>query len=368
MAIQLSHPRFALGESGWYGFSGSAPGVPVKQLAFSQILMVSVIWGATKLPDPTDGHNTLSNRVALSRAPTPHRDTLPAPSSDSLIVVVLGSGVGPSVNLQQYGASILVDAGGERLLFDCGRGATLRLTQLRIPPGSIRQVFLTHLHSDHIVQIPDLMLTGWAGGSRTSPLSVSGPAGTAQMMDHLQQAFSFDIHMRRDVDEKLNADGIRIVSRDITEGVVYESAGGVKVTAFLVDHGALRPALGYRIDYKGRSVALSGDTRLSENLIRAAAGVDVLIHEAIDPVLLRSRTDHPNPAVIDAIIAHHTTPQQAGQVFTRVKPRLAVYAHAPNSPTLIAQTRETYSGPLEGPEDLLTIIIGEQVAVKRFPK
>lgn len=287
-----------------------------------------------------------------------------AGATDSLTIIILGSGVGPIVNLQQYGASILVDAGGQRFLFDCGRGATLRLTQAGIPIGSISRLFLTHLHSDHIVQIPDLVLTGWAGGRRLIPLEVWGPAGTRDMMDHIQQAFSFDIHMRRDVDEKLPPTGIQVVSHDISEGVVVDDHD-VKVTAFVVDHGLVAPALGYRVDYHGRSVVLSGDTRVSENLIRHAQGVDVLIHEVIDAEALRNRPDHPNPDAIERIIAHHTTAEQAGEIFSRVRPRLAVYAHGPNTEGVIAKTRTTYSGPLQGAEDLMTIVIGDKVEVRR---
>lgn len=284
-------------------------------------------------------------------------------ASDSLIVVLLGTGVGPPVNLQQFGASILVEAGDERLLFDCGRGATLRLTQAGISIGSISKLFLTHLHSDHVIQIPDLLLTGWAGGRRTVPLMVWGPDGTSDMMDNMQKAFAFDIHMRRDIDEKLPAAGIRVVSHDIKQGIVFNEHG-VKVTAFLVDHGPVKPAFGYRVDYHGRSVALSGDTRVSENLIQHAQGVDVLIHEVIEPDVLRKRADHPSPAVIDKIVSHHTSPEQAGEVFSRVRPRLAVYSHAINSESLISQTRKTYAGPLQGPEDLLTIVIGEKIEVR----
>lgn len=285
--------------------------------------------------------------------------------SDSIKVVLLGTGVGPGVNLEQFGASILVEAGGERFLFDCGRGATTRLTQIGVPTGSVTKVFLTHLHSDHIIQLPDILLTGWAGGRRVSALEVWGPAGTTTMMDHLVKAFAFDIHLRRDVDEKLSASGIRVISHEAKEGPVFDERG-VKITAFLVDHGPVVPAFGYRIDYGGRSVVLSGDTRVSENLIRFAHGVDVLIHEGIDADAIRNRLDHPNPSAIEAIIAHHTTAQQAGEVFSRVKPRLAVYSHAPNSAALIAQTRTTYAGPLQGAEDLLTIVIGEKIAVRHF--
>ena len=95
-------------------------------------------------------------------------------SPDKLKVVLLGTGVGPPVNLQQFGASTLVEAGSVRLLFDCGRGATIRLTQVGVPLGSISRLFLTHLHSDHVLQIPDLLLTGWVGGGRRVPLESGG--------------------------------------------------------------------------------------------------------------------------------------------------------------------------------------------------
>lgn len=296
--------------------------------------------------------------------------TLPAvamPPGDSLKVVLLGTGVGPRVSLQQYGASTLVEAGGLRLLFDCGRGATLRLAQAGVPIGTISRVFLTHLHSDHVVQLPDLLLTGWAGGQRAVPLEVWGPVGTTAMVAYLQEAFAFDIRMRRDIDEHLPAAGISVISHEVTADTVVFSEHGVTVTAFAVDHGPVRPAYGYRIDYAGHSVVLSGDTRVSENLVRHAKGVDVLVHEVIDPQTIRDRPDHPSEAIIDAIIAHHTTPQEAAEVFRRVAPRLAVYSHAPNSERILAQTRAGYAGPLEGAEDLLTIFVGAQIKVVHHP-
>jgi ribonuclease Z len=136
------------------------------------------------------------------------------------------------------------------------------------------------------------------------------------------------------------------------------------VTAFVVDHGLVSPAFGYRIDYRGHSVALSGDTRMSDNLVRHAAGVDVLVHEVIDAVANRAAST--NLARTEEIIAHHTTPDQVGQIFSRVKPRLAVYSHAPATVSVLEQTRKTYSGPLQGAEDLLTIDIGDQIAVRHF--
>jgi ribonuclease Z len=233
-----------------------------------------------------------------------------------------------------------------------------------IPHGSISRLFLTHLHSDHVIQIPDLLLTGWVGGGRRVPLQVWGPPGTSSMMNHLQKAFDFDIHMRRDVDEHAPADGIKVISHDIAPGVVLDQ-DGIKVTAFLVDHSPVKPAFGYRIDYGGRAVVLSGDTRVSENLVQHSRGVDVLVHEVLDEETVRNWFPT-NPVLAASILAKHTTPEQAGEIFTRVKPRLAVYSHAPASGNVIAETRKSYAGPLQGAEDMLTIEIGAAIEVRHF--
>jgi len=225
--------------------------------------------------------------------------------------------------MERFGPSILVEAGQEKLLFDCGRGALQRLYQVKVE--QIDGLFLTHLHSDHIVGIPDLWLTSWIMG-RKIPLRVWGPAGTRGMMSHLQQAYSFDIHMRRDVDENLPPQGVEIQAKDIHQGVVYEN-GDLKVTAFDVDHGPVKPAFGYRIDYAGHSVVLSGDTRYSENLIRFAQGTDVLIHEVLDPEAYSKLVNSYTPEQRARVVAHHTTPDEAGKVFTKVAPKLAVYSH-----------------------------------------
>ena len=110
------------------------------------------------------------------------------------------------------------------------------------------------------------------------------------MMSHLEQAYQFDIHIRRDVDELLPPQGVVVLAKDIEQGVVYQN-GDLKVTAFTVDHAPIKPAFGYRVDYAGHSVVLSGDTRYSENLIQFAQGTDVLIHEVLDPEAYRA-SDH----------------------------------------------------------------------------
>jgi ribonuclease Z len=287
--------------------------------------------------------------------------------SQNLKVTLLGTG-NPRPTIERFGPSILVEAGKEKLLFDCGRGATQRLYQLQIPFAEVTALFLTHLHSDHIVGIPDLYLTGWIMG-RIIPLQVWGPAGTRQMMSHLEQGYEFDIHVRRDVDEKLPARGAVLVAKDIDQGVVYQN-GDVKVTAFAVDHGLVKPAFGYRVDFARHSVVLSGDTRYSENLVRFSQGTDVLIHEVLDPEAYSAADQVFSPERKQKVIAHHTTPEQAGTVFSQVKPKLAVYSHIVpvDVPNLVAHTRKTYSGPLEVGEDLMNLEIGEQIEVHRAPK
>jgi ribonuclease Z len=288
-------------------------------------------------------------------------------SSQNFKVTLLGTG-SPRPSLQRFGPSILVEAGTEKLLFDCGRGATQRLYQLNIPFADVSALFLTHLHSDHIVGIPDFYLTGWIMG-RNAPLRIWGPAGTRQMMSHLQQAYEFDIHTRRDVDEKLPADGAIVVAKDIDQGVVYQN-GDLKVTAFAVDHGPVKPAFGYRIDFAGHSAVLSGDTRYSENLIRFSQGTDVLIHEVLDPEAYATADQLFSAEQKQKVIAHHTTPEQAGSIFNQVKPKLAVYSHIVpvEVPDVVAHTRKTYSGPLEVGEDLMSFEIGEKVEVRRALK
>jgi ribonuclease Z len=289
-------------------------------------------------------------------------------AGEPLSVVLLGTG-NPRPTLERFGPSILVSAGPERLLFDCGRGATQRLFQHGIPLADVRDLFLTHLHSDHTVGIPDLWLTGWIFG-RTKPLSIHGPTGTRDLAAGLEKAYSFDVHVRRDVDEKLPPEGVVLSAMEIGEGVVLRK-GALRVTAFFVDHGPVRPALGYRVDFGERSVVLSGDTRPSPNLARAAKGADVLIHEVIDPeVERRSATSNLTTEQVRRIIEHHTTPEDAGRIFTAVHPRLAVYSHiVPSTATaadLISPTRKTYSGPLEVGEDGMTIEIGEKIRVFRY--
>jgi ribonuclease Z len=311
--------------------------------------------------------------VAHASAQTP----AVAPAPPDIRVVLLGTQAGPTFHSQRLGISTLIVAGSERLLFDAGRGTTTGMARAGVDAADVTKVFLTHLHSDHVISLPELLISPWAFQGRSVPLFVWGPLGTRSMMQHFQEALAFDIHVRRDLDEKFPAEGVRVVATDIKEGVVYES-GGVSVRAFLVDHGPVKPAYGYRVDFRGRSVVLSGDTAPSENVIKAATGADVLIHELgrykQDP-LLAGPPDEVLPNArqtrgqLATIAAHHTDAVEVGVILDRVKPKLGVFSHYNADPAAtLPLVRRHYAGVVEFGEDSMTIEIGESVHVRRRPQ
>ena len=286
-------------------------------------------------------------------------------------VTLLGTGT-PNPHPERFGPSTLVEAGSKKLLFDVGRGATIRLNQLRIPMREISAVFITHFHSDHLVGLADLWLIGWLPpnyGRRQSPLRIWGPSGLGQITAGMEQTYATDINIRVK-DEGLSRSAATF---DVTEfnkdGVIYEQ-GGVVVTAFEVNHGDLiKPAYGYRVDYAGRSVVISGDTRFDENLIEAAKGVDLLIHEV---VAIPEKLFDVNPAM-KRVEAHHTTAEEVGTVFSKAQPKLGVLTHyvltaGPGIPPVtkdqvLARVKSAYSGEVVAGRDLMAIVVSDSVAV-----
>jgi ribonuclease Z len=287
-------------------------------------------------------------------------------------VTLLGTGV-PIPRPDRFGPSTLIEAGDHTILIDAGRGATMRLFQLGIPIGKIDALLLTHFHSDHTVGIPDLWLTGWLSshfGNRQRPFNVIGPVGTARLMHHLEKAYAHDIEIRFE-DEKLAREHVAIAVQEFDEDRVVYLANDLRIIAFTVDHGdAIKPAYGYRIEYRGRVAVISGDTRYNANVLRYGEGADLLVHE-----VAMARPELLGEAYIQRILTHHTSPQEAGRVFAQTQPKLAVFTHlvmlasdtvtAPTVDELIAATRETYAGPLEVGEDLMSFEIGETVIVGR---
>ena len=288
-------------------------------------------------------------------------------------VTLLGTGTPPPL-MNRFGPATLVQVGGKTFLFDAGRGATQRMWQIKAPFGKLDALILTHLHSDHVVGIPDIWLTGWLRGPygrRDEPLRILGPAGTEDMMTHLQAAYAWDVNTRVE-DQKMSREAAGLSATDVAPGVVYE-ADGVTITAFANNHGELiDPSLGYRIDYDGRSVVISGDTKRVQSLVDAATGVDLLVHSigAAKPELLAAAP------IWRAIMAHHIEPEDAGRVFAETAPKMAVFTHVValtngkippvGAEEIMQRTRTTYDGPLTMGQDLMAFVIGAD-GVKTVP-
>lgn len=152
-------------------------------------------------------------------------------------VTLFGTGAGPFPNPTRGGPSAMVEAGGERLFVDAGRSVVQRMAQAGVLPKDITRLFLTHLHSDHTMGVPDLWLSGW-WNFREAPLEMRGPAGTRAMAEHLEHAYAADIDLRTAPPERIARNTSRLIGIDVTEGTIYE-AHGVRVTAMRVDHAVI---------------------------------------------------------------------------------------------------------------------------------
>jgi ribonuclease Z len=269
--------------------------------------------------------------------------------SEEMRVTLLGTGT-PFPNAERFGSAILVEAASKKLLFDCGRGVVIRLTQAGVNPTDLDGLFLTHLHSDHVVGIPDLWLSGWFLG-RSKPLPIWGPPGTRSMAEHLVQAFGFDIRIRQATPDPLPAKGVEIDAKEIEQGEIYND-GLTRVSAFLVDHGTVKPAFGYRIDSVGHSVVISGDTKFCQNLVDFAKGADCLIHAAWS-----ASWKNPAPPSMRSI----ASAEDAGRVFAIVKPKLAVIYHYKTEEGLSDAVRKEYNGPFVIARDLMVVNVGKTV-------
>lgn len=294
---------------------------------------------------------------------------------DDFKVIFLGTGT-PVSGPKQFGASILVEVGGRSYVFDCGRGCGIRLQQVYGVSRFHRAdtLFFTHLHSDHTVGTPEMYLNGWTQG-RAKPFRVFGPTRTKEMMQHMRLAFAPDIDIRRIEEFALatpeRMPGAEVVAHDIVEGKVLEE-GGVTITAFLVDHQHVKPAYGFRVDYQGRSVVISGDTAYSENLIKYAQGADLLIHEVMSPALIRAlHRRFSQQDQVNFIVGIHTTVPDVVRVFNKVKPKLAVYYHTNNSKEtsqeLLDETAKGYKGRVAVSHDMMQININREVVIAATP-
>jgi ribonuclease Z len=271
----------------------------------------------------------------------------------SLAVTLLGTGY-PRPDAHHAGPATAIVAGDKWFLVDAGRGTTMRVAGTDLKYENLRAVFITHLHSDHTAGLPDLFITSWQFGRKTTPLPLYGPSGTKQLSDAMLQFFAYDIHIRRDVIEKHPAAGATITTHVVRQGVVYDD-GDVRVTAFEVDHAPVKPAFGYRFDSGGRSIVVSGDTRPNANLIRFAKGADILVQEAYLPEHF-DKVD--NPKVAAKLKAYHTSAEEAGEIATAAGVKTLVLTHlipAGSEKTFAERAAKTFHGKIIVGDDLKSV-------------
>ena len=212
--------------------------------------------------------------------------------ADGLHVYICGAG-SPLPDPKRSGPCMGVLAGKQAFIFDAGTNGSQNLGPMGFPLGRVEEIYLTHLHSDHLDGLGQMLLGTWINSDRTSPTQVTGPVGTAQIVEGFNMAYQIDSTYRTAHHGAViaNPESFGATAReiDIKDGseVVYEK-DGVKIIAFKVRHEPVSPAFGYRIDYKDRSVVFSGDTAYDPNIAVIAQGVDVLFHEALNMEMVKT--------------------------------------------------------------------------------
>lgn len=269
-------------------------------------------------------------------------------------IILLGTGT-PYPDPNASGPATAVVVGKRVFLFDAGAGVMRRINAAKLPLNGPEALFITHLHSDHTLGYPDLILTSWIM-RRTAPFPVYGPRGLRRMTRHLLAAFSEDIDVRTRGLEREVPGGYRVNVHEIRAGVIYNH-DGVRVTAVAVPHGNWKNAYAYRIDTPDRSIMISGDTRPSEALVAASRNVDVLVHEVYSAAHLAPENRPGGHLWPQYMREFHTSDVELGRLAARIKPKLLLLTHtirmgATNDELLAAIRAGGFTGAVRVGKDL----------------
>lgn len=305
------------------------------------------------MPALQDG---LAKRAVAGRLAAGDRSALL--TDKALHIVLCGTG-SPMPDPVRANACTAVVAGGHIVIIDTGPGSWSKFSQMRLPAGAIDAVLFTHLHSDHIGALGEFAVQSWIAGRKT-PLDVFGPgkpeeikppldaegdaygvSGTADVVRGFALAYDSDSGFRiaHHGTDYLNPEGARLVAHEVAKpalgsAVTVFDKDGLKISAFLVNHHPVEPAFGYRVEYQGRVVIVSGDTKKNENLALFAKDADVLVHEALNADMARTIAeglDHsgtPRLAkMVRDTIDYHTSPVEAAEIARDAKVKLLVFTH-----------------------------------------
>ncbi|MFC1639875.1 MBL fold metallo-hydrolase [Gemmatimonadota bacterium] len=270
-------------------------------------------------------------------------------------VVLLGTGT-PNADPERSGPAVAVIVNGTPYLVDAGPGVVRRTAAANaagvkpLSVGNLRHLFLTHLHSDHTVGLPDVIFTPWVL-ERDVPLQLYGPSGSLRMVEHLLEAWEEDIQVRLRGLEPANDYGYQVDVHEIEPGLVFED-GNVKVTAIPVHHGDWEEAYGFRFESADRVVVISGDATPSDALVEACGGCDVLVHEVYSQVRFEQRPPMWQRYHADS----HTSTVQLAELAERARPRLLVLYHqlfwGATEEEMFAEITASYDGVVISGRDL----------------
>jgi ribonuclease Z len=279
--------------------------------------------------------------------------------ADQLHVGFCGTG-SPLPSRDRAAACTVVIADGKLFVFDMGEGSGETLALMGMPLDKVQGVWLTHLHSDHFEGLGPFTLQRWAGTSAKTPLKVSGPTGVTEITEGLNAAYRIDSTYRiaHHGEAVVSPSGFGMTGAAIEPGTVY-NADGVRITAFAVDHDPITPAFGYRVDFKGKSVTITGDTAFTPKLAAAAKGSDLLVSELLSPRIVGALANSAQKAgmanrakIFDDIQNYHISPELAADVAKSADVGMLAFTHiVPSVPkplefALLGKAGNHYDGPI----------------------
>ena len=271
---------------------------------------------------------------------------------DTLKVVVCGSR-SPLPAPGRAEACILVEAGDDIYIFDMGNGSAVNLQQYQIPWSNVKGIFITHMHSDHMADLPDAHLASWIQG-RKSPLKVYGPKGINLVTKGFELAYSADYQYRNEHhgDEILPLDIAGYEAIEIANNEYIENdTAGMEILPFAVNHHPVNHAFGFKINYKGRTLVISGDTINDGSVQKYSKDIDLLIHSAISlDIVERLRSVAPIPQMDKIFLDiqdYHTPINQAGEIARDANVKHLLIYHAIPSPNNTIMEKVFYR-PLKG--------------------
>lgn len=248
-------------------------------------------------------------------------------------VVLLGTG-SPIPNQDRAGPSTLVRASSANILFDCGRGVIMRLTAAGVAPSAISAVVITHMHSDHITALNDVITTHWVMHQTSVPLPIYGPKGIRQLVDATLAMLSFDVTYRIDHHDDLNeGPDLRVVELEPGDSFGVD---GVEITAFQTEHSPVQPTLGYRLEDGESVVAIAGDTIPCDGLDALCKDADIYVQTVIREDLVKQVPS----ARLQDILDYHSTVEQAARTASRAGVRKLMLTHY--VPPLMPGQEETW--------------------------